>query len=293
MADRLAKKNNAVLWLQIHGIDAWNQPGKTTILGDGSKLKSGFQPGKKIKAYAVNKSIPRIDLVTSVSSYTKKRFSEWSGISTDKIIVLPNTVNQQFNWHKNKSEFKQNKGFNEVKILLTVGRLSKQEQYKGHDRIIKALAKIKQIPDAPKLLYLVAGDGRDQYRLMDLAEKLKIDEQVKFLGRVDDERLADLYRLADLFVMPSTGEGFGISFLEAMGCGTPALGFGVDGSRDPLMEGKLGIISSEENLAEDIIRAVALGPSEERAQQVNDHFGINAFQNKVNNLVDRIGQSLK
>ena len=54
------------------------------------------------------------------------------------------------------------------------------------------------------------------------------------MGEVGPDTLVDAYRMADLFVMPSTGEGFGIAFIEAMACGTPALGLCVCGARTPL-----------------------------------------------------------
>jgi hypothetical protein len=59
-------------------------------------------------------------------------------------------------------------------------------------------------------------------------------ERVRFLGAVAEGDLPDLYRAADVFVMPSTGEGFGIAFIEAMACGTSAVGLSAKGDRDAL-----------------------------------------------------------
>jgi glycosyltransferase involved in cell wall biosynthesis len=73
--------------------------------------------------------------------------------------------------------------------------------------------------------YVVVGDGDDRARLQNLAKERDLTERVRFVGAQPQGVLADVYRMADLCVMPSTGEGFGIAFLEAMACGTPALGF--------------------------------------------------------------------
>ena len=85
-----------------------------------------------------------------------------------------------------------------------------------------------------------------------LADGLGVGDRVQFLGAVALENLPEIYRSADLFVMPSTGEGFGVVFLEAMACGTPALGFAAAGARDALADGELGTMTSESELVTTI-----------------------------------------
>ena len=109
-------------------------------------------------------------------------------------------------------------------MLLTVGRMDSRERYKGHDLVIAALPAL--VAKGHDVAYVIIGDGDDRARLENLARDTGMSERVHFLGAVEPERLVEAYRMADLFVMPSTGEGFGIAFLEAMACGTPALGLG-------------------------------------------------------------------
>jgi phosphatidylinositol alpha-1,6-mannosyltransferase len=77
------------------------------------------------------------------------------------------------------------------------------------------------------------------------------------VGAVPRADLPALYRLADAFAMPSTGEGFGIAFLEAMASGVPALGLAGDGSVDALGDGDLGLVVSENALADGLVRLMA------------------------------------
>ncbi|MGH8499899.1 MAG: glycosyltransferase, partial [Methylococcales bacterium] len=94
-------------------------------------------------------------------------------------------------------------------------------------------------------------------------------------------KLPALYAAADLFLMPSTGEGFGIVFLEAMATGTPALGLDCDGSVDPLLDGELGFVSNEENLADNIAKALSFERVTDLSERVHATFGQNLFRQQV------------
>lgn len=86
-----------------------------------------------------------------------------------------------------------------------------------------------------------------------------------FAGRVPAEELADHYRLCDVFAMPSTGEGFGIVFLEAMACGKPVIGGTRDAAVDALRHGELGVLVDPEDPVQlrDALIAVLVGEAEE------------------------------
>ena len=91
------------------------------------------------------------------------------------------------------------------------------------------------------------GDGDDRARLEVLATEVGVRDRVHFAGLIDPADLPRHYCLADVFVMPSTGEGFGIAFLEAMASGVRVVGGDRDGSCDPLADGMLGTTIDPEN----------------------------------------------
>jgi glycosyltransferase involved in cell wall biosynthesis len=126
----------------------------------------------------------------------------------------------------------------EEKVVLTVARLASDERYKGYDRIIRALPELHK--RCGPLRFILVGKGEDRSRLEALAGILGVRRLITFAGFVPDEQLADFYRLANVFAMPSTGEGFGIVFLEAWACGTPVVAGNRDGSVDALDGGRLG-----------------------------------------------------
>jgi glycosyltransferase involved in cell wall biosynthesis len=177
-----------------------------------------------------------------VSRFTAKVLEHEGGVDPARIRVVPNTYREElFAPGPRPIHLLQRYGLHlNQPVLLTVGRLSASERYKGHDQVLLALPQI--IRALPDLRYVIAGRGDDEPRLRQLAAELGLSTQVIFAGYVPDAELADHYRLADLHVMPSTGEGFGIVFLESLACGRPCLVGDQDASPEAIDDGRLGLV---------------------------------------------------
>lgn len=129
--------------------------------------------------------------------------------------------------------------------LLTVARL---DPHKGHATTLRALA--GGLRGIPGLRYLIAGSGPEEGRLRRLVFSLGLAGQVEFLGHVADETLPDLYRAADVFVMPSAFlpgrwdlvEGFGIAYLEASAAGKSVVAGRSGGTEDAVVDGVTGFL---------------------------------------------------
>ncbi|MFZ1307371.1 MAG: glycosyltransferase, partial [Ferruginibacter sp.] len=136
------------------------------------------------------------------------------------------------------------------KVLLTVARMADTELYKGYDKVIQALALL--VPENANLRYLLVGKYGDaeKKRLDALIEKLGLSAVVTFAGFVPDAELAAHFNLADIFIMPSEKEGFGIVFIEAMFYGKPVIAGNKDGSVDALCNGELGLLVDPGNVEE-------------------------------------------
>jgi phosphatidylinositol alpha-1,6-mannosyltransferase len=144
-------------------------------------------------------------------------------------------------------------------VLLTVGRLDPNERYKGHEQIFAVLPALQT--KFPSLVHVVAGEGKDRPRLEARAAALAGDA-VRFVGFVPEADLPDLYRTADLYVMPSTKEGFGIVYLEAAACGLRVVGGVGGGSADAVPNEEIGLLVDPDDgaaLGAAIERLLSLG----------------------------------
>ena len=260
----IARLSRAKLIVQTHGIEAWPRP---------SRLQRA--------------AAEAADLVMCVSRYTRACVVGWAAIAPERVVVVPNTVEDAFA-PGDGSALRAALGLDGKRVLLTVGRMDTRERYKGHDRVIAAIPFL--VGRGLDVVYVVIGEGDDRARLEAHAREAGVAERVRFLGAVGAKRLAEAYRMADLFVMPSTGEGFGIAFLEAMASGTPALGLDVGGARDALADGELGTVVSEAELAGALDRLLS-GPRPDPkslADRVHARFGRDAFRNRVAMVFDRL-----
>lgn len=183
-------------------------------------------------------ALQKADSIWTISRYSRDRIVAANGIKSDRVALLPCIVDGNvFTPAAKPLALLEKYGLTDAKVLMTVARLWSGDIYKGVDVTIRALPEIlKEFPDVK---YLVVGRGDDRQRLENLAVELDIGDRVVFAGFVPTAELADHYRVADAYIMPSQ-EGFGIVYLEAMACGKPVLSGDADGSSDPLQDGLLG-----------------------------------------------------
>jgi phosphatidyl-myo-inositol dimannoside synthase len=224
----IAQLKGAKLVIQIHGIEAWSRP-------------SGLRRAATEAA----------DLVLCQSRHSRARVVGWAAIAPERVVILPVTFGKGFA-PGDGSATRRTLGIANKYVLLTVARMDSRERGKGQDRVIAAIPSL--VSKGYDVGYLIAGEGDDRVRLEGLARQTGVAERVRFLGAVPPKHLREIYRVPDLFVMPSIQEGFGIAFLEAMASGTPALALDVAGARDALADGELGTVVSK---ADDFPGAIA------------------------------------
>ena len=244
LAALIAWLHQARLCLVIHGFEAWTRPLKRPAC---------------LLEWALN----RLDVVVAVSRVTRERFGRWSGLKDDRVKVIPNALpHVAGRTGPGVGALIERYAIGDGPVIMSMGRMSSTERAKGFDEVLGVLPAL--VESLPGIRYLLVGDGDDRHRLTRLAEELGIASRVIFTGRIGESEKADHFRLADAFVMPSRLEGFGYVFLEAMACGLPVVGSRLDGSNEPLMDGRLGTLVDPDDgdaIRRAILAAIAKGKS--------------------------------
>ena len=228
----------------------------------------------------------RVDALISVSRLTLDRFQEWAPLKKGKSFILPNCIDLDRFKPGPKSEIllKRYDLHNKL-VLMTLGRLAGRNREKGFDEVLEVLPELlKPLPD---LIYMIAGDGPDRQRLETKAKSLGITDHVIFTGRIGEDEKIDHYRLADLYVMPSMGEGFGIVILEALACGIPVIGSTKDGTREALVDGELGKLvdpGNQQELAQCIMDRLTENYSGMPPQGL-ESFSSTAFKQRTQQII--------
>ena len=212
----IKSKKDLKIFTTLHGTDI-------TLVG----LEPSFLP-------LVRFSIEQSDGVTTVSRFLKEKTI--TNYSCEKPIeVIPNFIDSDFYKPNGNTAFRERIAPNGEKVLVHTSNFRPVKRVPDTIRILK-----KVLEDVPAKLILV-GDGPDRSECERLCRELDLCDQVKFLGK--QEGLVEILNSADLFLIPSQSESFGLAALEAMACGKPVISSSVGGLPELISHNETGFIA--------------------------------------------------
>jgi N-acetyl-alpha-D-glucosaminyl L-malate synthase BshA len=185
-------------------------------------------------APVVTWSINASDGVTAVSDYLRRETYEHFDVSNG-IEVVPNFIDTDRFQRQDKEHFKQALCPNGEKVIVHVSNF---RPVKNADQVIETFARLRR-DDLPVKLILV-GDGPDRVPAERTARDLGVYDDIRFLGKQDP--VEEILSIADVFLMPSGSETFGLAALEAMACNVPVVASNVGGLPELIVDGETGFL---------------------------------------------------
>jgi glycogen synthase len=244
--DHLAKRLRAPLVMTIHATEYGRHQGWV------DKHPQSHIHG--IETWMAN----RADRVIACSAYMRDHVSDIYGIEEERVTVIPNGIDPADLQPLDEApmrEFRSRFADPQEKLVLLVGRLVYE---KGFQIALEALPRV--IDELGDVRFLVAGSGTHERELKAQAAELGLLEHGTFLGWIGDDVLHTLYRIADLTVVPSIYEPFGLVALEAMASGCPCLVADTGGLREVVPHEDVGLrfqSRDPRSLADVAIRVLA------------------------------------
>jgi len=197
---------------------------------------------------ARRRALQRANLVLAPSSYTAHKLIEVQGIPKEKVRLLPWPINPEFlSLTENPAALPLPKLFPRGRVIMTAARWAASERYKGADELIRAVAQLRAAH--PDVHLVVVGGGDDLPRLRVLARDLGAAGEIHFLENIPREQLAACFARAEIFALPSTGEGFGFVFLEAMAFAKPVIAAAAGGATDLIEDSSNGFLVKPRDVA--------------------------------------------
>jgi phosphatidyl-myo-inositol dimannoside synthase len=236
------------------------------------------------------------DIVLAPSSDTARRLAEIQGVPQSKIRKLAWPLNPDFlRMADARTELPVPTEFPRGRVILTVGRWAASERYKGADDLIRSMVQLRM--KFPGLYLVAVGQGDDLSRLKKIAGDLGVSECVRFLTDLSRQEIAACYARCEIFALPSTGEGFGLVFLEAMAFGNALVGAACGGTTDVVEDNVNGLLvpaRDSERLAEtlaallqDELLRTKLG--RRGAEIVRRDYSFEVFQSKLELILEECG----
>ncbi len=266
---------SAYLAKQILGENGQNIPVITTLHGTDITIVGSDPSYAPVVTFSINKS----DGVTAVSEYlraeTCKRFK-----IEKKIEVIPNFIDLVRFSKSEKSHFKKALCPNGEKVLVHVSNF---REVKRVSDTVEIFHKVLQ-SGIPAHLLLV-GDGPDRPKVESRCRELKICGKVRFLGK--QEKIEDILSIADLFLIPSGSETFGLAALEAMSCSVPVISSDIGGLPELNIHGETGYLCELGDTDTMGDYAISILRDEQLHRQLSENARKRAEVFELNLVVDR------
>jgi N-acetyl-alpha-D-glucosaminyl L-malate synthase BshA len=212
----MGETHNFKLVTTLHGTDI-------TLVG----LEPAFHP-------LVKYSLDQSDAVTAVSNYLAEKTVQNFNPS-NKIEVIYNFIDPEFYKRHDTYNLKSQLAPYGEKVLMHISNFRPVKRVSDTIKILKEIIK----KHSAKLL--LVGDGPDRTECENLVRELNLNEHVRFLGK--QTSIVELLSIADLFLLPSQSESFGLSALEAMSCGVPVIGSNIGGIPEVVAHGETGYVA--------------------------------------------------
>ena len=248
--------------LVVHGVEVWRKP---TL----------------VRGWATRHCV---DAILSVSDFTIRQMTGFFGMSPERFRVFPNGLDVE----ARPRERRHASGGGHR--LISVTRLSLDNRYKNIDKVILALPRV--LTAFPETHYDIVGDGPWKPDLERLARETGVADKVHFHGTVDEAQRDAVYSAADVFVLPSTGEGFGIVFLEAWSFGLPCIASNRDAASEVIRDGVDGFcVDPEPDRIGEAIGALLADPVRRRAmgaagwQRLSTTYTHDRFRQNLRNIL--------
>jgi N-acetyl-alpha-D-glucosaminyl L-malate synthase BshA len=203
----------------------------TTLHGTDITLVGKDQTLSPVVTFSINES----DAITAVSNNLREETLNHFKIEKD-IAVIPNFVDTERFQHMDKEHFKKMLAPNDERILVHISNFRK---VKRAEDVIAMFQKVRQ--NIPSKLLMI-GDGPERQTLEDYSRTLNISNDIRFIGK--QEQVDEILSIADLFILPSQYESFGLSALEAMACGVPVISTNAGGLPEINVQGVTGFMTN-------------------------------------------------
>ncbi len=248
----------------------WAHVAHTLALVKNRTLAAGARPEPPLRIQVEREIAAQADLLVASTVDERTELVEAYGADPDRVVVVPPGVDLSTFQPIDRDEARRKIGYGPGRLLLFVGRL---ERLKGVEVAIRALALLRDRAHDDVRLLILGEDSREgeeseKERLKSVAAECGIRDRVDFLGSVAHHELPYFYSAADVCVMPSYSESFGLVGLEAQACGRPVVGSGVTGLRSVVRDEVTGYLVDSHDPAVYAERLGRLLDNPELAQQM-------------------------